>query len=103
MKRYTLCCVQPVTNLIKRLLITFGSYFSIEVQSLIVHGAQPGTMYGIVYAAYSIESKLQIGLYALGNDNHNDHLIITYTNHINTSRWRALNLVNHSIRLVHIL
>jgi len=76
------------------------------VQSLIIHGAQPGTMYGIVYAAYSIESKLQIGLYALGNndnDNNNDHLLIIYTNHINTSRWRALNLVNHSIRLVHIL
>lgn len=62
--------VRPVRNLVKRILITFGSYFSIEVQGFIIHGAQPGIIYAVVYGAYAVEQKLRIGLYALGNNNH---------------------------------
>lgn len=51
----------------KWLLISFGSYFSIEVQGLIIHGAQPGIIYSIVYGAYAIQKKFQIGIYTLGN------------------------------------
>jgi hypothetical protein len=66
-------CFRPLVNFLKWSLINFGSYFSIEFQSLLIHGCQPGIIYAIVYAAYCIQSELQIGMYTLGNNNNNDN------------------------------